>query len=298
MNHIGMNGVTPSARRLHQGVSLIELLVCICVAAIVVAFATMFISTPIQAYFAQTRRAELVSTADLITRNMDGDLRHALPNSVRITSTGQVIAIEMLAISSVASYRDSGSSGNATQKLAVGSVDAQFDVFAPFTDMGVPFNSNGQRLAVNNLGTPGLDAYTQSTVMTPVTTSLQITASATPNEDHVVLSNGFKFVQDSPTHHVFLVSGPVTYLCDIKARTLTRYWNYTIASNQSARNTATKLINAGAKAASIASSVASCKFDYQLGNVQHDRLVGIQLSLTQSGESLPVFMQLPIENTL
>jgi len=60
------------------------------VGSIVVAFMAMFIVTPMQAYTGQTRRAELVDEADSALRLMGRDLRSALPNSVRVTSSGTV----------------------------------------------------------------------------------------------------------------------------------------------------------------------------------------------------------------
>ncbi len=77
--------------------TLIELVVTIAVGSIVVAFMAMFIVTPMQAYSAQTRRAELVDDADSALRFMGRDLRAALPNSVRVTSSGSVTALELLA---------------------------------------------------------------------------------------------------------------------------------------------------------------------------------------------------------
>jgi len=99
-------------------------------------------------------------------------------------------------------------------------------------------------LVVNNLGTPGNDAYEQANVITPKGT-FTIDTDTIPTEDHVKLTPGFQFKSASATHHIFLVSSPVSYLCDTQANTLTRYTGYSIAKNQNARNTAAKLIAAG-----------------------------------------------------
>ena len=56
------------------------------------------------------------------------------------------------------------------------------------------------------------------------------------------------------------MSGPVSYLCDTAAGTLTRYSGYAIASAQPA--SAAALTAAGATAALVAADVARCQFTY------------------------------------
>jgi MSHA biogenesis protein MshO len=67
-----------------RGFTLIELVITIVVGSIVVAFMAMFIVMPMEAYSAQTRRAQLVDDADSALRFMGRDIRSALPNSVRV----------------------------------------------------------------------------------------------------------------------------------------------------------------------------------------------------------------------
>ena len=78
-------------RASQRGFTLIELVITIVVGSIVVAFMAMFIVIPMEAYSAQTRRAQLVDDADSALRFMGRDLRSALPNSVRVTSSNTVI---------------------------------------------------------------------------------------------------------------------------------------------------------------------------------------------------------------
>ena len=88
--------------------TLIEIVITIAVGSVVVAFMAMFIVMPMNAYTAQTRRADLVDAADSALRFMARDMRSALPNSVRVASSGSVTALELLATADGARYQDNG----------------------------------------------------------------------------------------------------------------------------------------------------------------------------------------------
>ncbi len=65
---------------------------------------------------------------------------------------------------------------------------------------------------------------------------------------------------------MFLVDGPVTYLCDTVAGTLLRYQGYTVEANQSANDSHGELLANGATASLMANQVASCAFTYAAGH--------------------------------
>ena len=87
-------------------------------------------------------------------------------------------------------------------------------------------------LSIYNVGVPGANAYEMANVITPARTTITVAAGATPNQNLVTLSPAFQFAWGSPGKRVYLVSGPVTYLCDTAAGTLSRYSGYSIASSQ------------------------------------------------------------------
>ncbi len=90
-----------------RGFTLIELVVAMSISSIVVGFMVMFLVTPVQAYLAQARRAELVASADMVANNMASDLRAASLGNVRYTSN---VSTEVLEITSgpIAYLCDSG----------------------------------------------------------------------------------------------------------------------------------------------------------------------------------------------
>jgi MSHA biogenesis protein MshO len=285
--------------RLARGFTLIELVITIAVGSVVVAFMALFIVTPMTTYTAQTRRATLVDAADSALRFMGRDLRAALPNSVRVNAIGN--ALELLATADGARYQDSGPLSNPALALDLTTADGAFATTVPFTQEQVtpPWTSNTYRLSIYNLGVPGADAYQTPpptpNVITPATgTTITISAGATANQNLVTLSPAFQFAFGSPGQRVFLVSGPVSYLCDTTAATLTRYSGYTIAS---AQPTSAAVLNAaGASSALVASNVTGCQFVWSAGTAQRNALATLTLQIAQSGESVQLLHQVQVVN--
>jgi MSHA biogenesis protein MshO len=279
------------------GFTLIEMIVTIVVGAIVVAFMAMFIVIPMDAYSAQTRRAELVDDADSALRFMGRDLASALPNSVRVTASGTVTAIELLATLSAARYRDGGPLSDPNTYLDFTTADTEFATTAAFANLTLPWTSTSAYLSIYNVGIPGASAYEMANVITPANTTITITAysgSLGANQNQVTMSPAFQFAFGSPGKRVYLVTGPVSYLCDTSAGTLTRYSGYTIAYTQPV--SAAGLSSAGATAALVAANVGACAFALTAGTAQRDALATITLQLTESGESVQLLHEVQIAN--
>ena len=287
-----------TATRAARGFTLIELVITIAVGSVVVAFMALFIVTPMTTYTAQTRRATLVDAADSALRFMGRDLRAALPNSVRVSPSGSVL--ELLATVDGARYQDSGPLSNPALALDLTAKDGAFATTVPFTQLSLPWTSSAYFLSIYNVGVPGADAYQMASfpnvpyVITPVNTTITISAGATANQNLVTLSPAFQFAFGSPGQRVFLVSGPVTYLCDTAAATLTRYSGYTIVGAQPA--SAAALNAAGASAALVASNVAGCQFVLSPGTAQRNALATLKLQIAQSGESVQLLHQVQVVN--
>ena len=284
--------------RVARGFTLVELVITIAVSSVVVAFMAMFIVAPMTIYAAQTRRATLVDAADSALRFIGRDLRAALPNSVRVSASGSVTALELLATADGARYQDSGPLSNPALALDLTAADGAFATTVPFTQLTLPWTSSAYFLSIYNVGVPGADAYQTPpptpNVITPAGTTITISAGATANQDLVTLSPAFQFAFGSPGQRVFLVSGPVSYLCDTAAATLTRYSGYTIASAQPV--SAAALNAAGASAALVASNVAGCQFVLSAGTAQRNGLATLTLQIAQSGESVQLLHQVEVAN--
>lgn len=278
------------------GFTLIELVITIALSTIVVGFMAIFIAGPVDSYTDQARRAELVDLAENSLRRIARDIRRALPNSVRLNAAGSVVALELLNTVDGARYRDRPPPGNPSKRLRFTAADDAFNSIGGFRNIAHPFSSNSYYLSIYNVGVPGADAYELANVITPPGTQIDIDADTTPGEDNVRLSPAFKFGFASPGQRVFLVDGPVTYLCDGSVSTLVRYSNYAITSDQTDRNSAAELLGAGADATLIANRVSSCSMSYAPGTAQRAGLVSIALAVTDTGETVSLLHQIHVDN--
>jgi len=282
-----------------QGVTLIELVVVITLCGICAIFMTMFMVTPVDSYVAQAQRAGLVDAADSALRLLARDLRSALPNSVRVTTNGSVSAIELLATVDGARYNDDGALANPALWLDFTAPDAAFSTTVPFSQITLPYTSSTAFLSIYNVGVTGADAYAGANVITPAGTTITITAGATPNAQLVSLSPAFQFSWGSPNKRVFLVSGPVSYLCDTSAGTLTRYSGYRVSATQP--TSAAALVSAGASAGLVSSSIGSnanaCLFAYAPGTAaQRSGMATLSLQLTSGSQNVELVEQVHLVN--
>jgi MSHA biogenesis protein MshO len=284
----------PSRRGRCAGLTLIELVIVITVSSIVVTFMANFLITPIDAYTAQAQRAQLADAADGALRLLSRDLRAALPNSVRVTTSGSVVALELLATIDGARYRDNGPLATASQWLDFSQADTGFSTTVPFSTLTLPYTSSSNYLAIYNIGISGANAYALANVITPPGTTISIAAGATPNAQQVTLTPAFQFSWSSPGKRVYLVSGPVSYLCDTAAGTLTRYSGYSISSTQA--TSAATLTAAGASAGLVATNVSACQFVYSVGTAQRSDMASLTLQLANGGQQVQLIHQVHLVN--
>lgn len=275
-----------------RGFTLVELVVVITVAAIIGVFLVFFLTTPVDSYFAQTRRSDLVDAENRILRNVATDVRTALPGSLRTAASGSVLALELLATTGVARYYGPGDKSylppvqQSAQELSTGSLDSN-----GFYTIGHYGPTTGAYLAVTRPGAPS--AYALTGIMT---SQFTITANGPTSEDHVSLTGGgFTFSGASPTHSSFIVSGPVTYLCDTTptVQTLRRFSNYPVAPTQPTSASAAPLSAPTVRNSLIATNVTACSFtSYQPAGSNVGQMLLLQVTLTSNGEVLQVFHEI------
>jgi MSHA biogenesis protein MshO len=277
-----------------SGMTLIELVIVIVLSAIVVSFMSRLIVIPINAFTAQKQRAQLGDAADSAMRFMARDLRSALPNSVRTSVNGSVTALEMLATADGARYQDNGPLSNAGLSLDFTMPDAGFSTTVPFSQITLPYSSSNSYLAIYNIGVPGANAYALANVMTPAGTTITITAGATANAQLVTLNPAFQFSFGSPGKRVYLVSGPLSYLCDTSSGLVTRYSGYTVSATQPV--SAAALIAAGASSGVVATNATGCQFTYASGTSQRVGMATLVLQLGSNGQMVQLLQQTHLVN--
>jgi MSHA biogenesis protein MshO len=257
-----------------QGFTLVEMIVAIAVSAVVVIFAAMFIAAPVDAYEAHSRRVVLAADASTAWPRMQQDLRQALPNSVRVLRNPTLpnfVALEMLAVVGEARYMQAPS---ASFRVA-GTTTGIFGNYLPVPGVDFP----GAYLSVNNLGP---QAYAFAGTMTPPV-DVDMVATATPGEVTLNLSAP-PALAASPRRRIYLVSGPVTYLCDEAQGTLRRYAGYVIAANQDARDEPAEF--AGATTTLVARGLSGCNFAVSPVGGNHSQTVAVRLTATRDNDSV------------
>ncbi|RZV36078.1 MAG: prepilin-type N-terminal cleavage/methylation domain-containing protein [Chromatiales bacterium] len=278
-----------------RGFTLVELVVVIVLSAIVISFMAMFIAGPVRGYTDQVRRAELVDLAENSLQRIALDIRNALPNSVRITGSGSVIALEMINTVDGVRYREQPPP-DADRRLDFSVADDAFNSVGTFTGISKPFSSTSHYLSIYNVGVPGASAYELANVITPPGTQIDIDSDTISGEDNVTISPPFRFAFGSPAQRLFLVDGPLSYLCDTGTGTLARYSGYSIAASQSGRDSAAELVAAGAVETIVANRVGSCNMTYAPGTSQRAGLVTLQISVSDSGETISLLHQVHVNN--
>jgi len=277
------------------GFTLIELVITLVVSSVVVSFMALFLSGPVVGFTDQARRAGLVDAADSALRRMGRDVRRALPNSIRTRAAGGVVALELLSTVDGVRYR-AQPPGTADQILDFTNADTAFNVISQFTQIAKPFSSTTHYLSIYNVGVPGADAYELANVVTSPGTQINIAVDGGTGEDRVTLAPAFQFAFGSPTQRVFLVDGPVSYLCDPGSGTLTRYAGYAIALDQSTRDSAAELLGAGAAASLMADGIANCTFSYAPGTAERAGLLSMEIGVSALGESINLLSQVHVDN--
>lgn len=270
--------------RVARGFTLVEMVVALTLAAIVVGFAGMLLTVPLQNYELQSRRADLAASAGAAWPQLRDDLRTALPNSARAVRNGSSVALEFLNAVDAVRYQTSPG--------------APFVTSGIFRGIPVPFTSTSHFLSVNNRGNgvAGADAFALSGSMTPAGSTISIAAGALPGEQRVTVTPAPVFTADSPRRRAYLVSGPITYLCDEAAGTIRRYSGYTVASAQSARDTAAELLAAGASARLLAQDITHCDFIVGAGSQTAAQLVTARVTAARGGDTLELAEQAALEN--
>lgn len=268
--------------RFQQGFTLVEAIAVIAVTAVVAAAVAVFVRGPVLGYVDTVRRAELTDSADTALRRMGRDLRLAVPNSVRVDGTAH--AVEFLLAKSGGRYRaaciDAASGdplvfGDASAYACEAADNKRFDVLGPLVDV-----TTSDSIVIFNLGISGADAYAGDTLRPSATTGTVANIAYT----------GSQFPFPSPNNRFQVVEGPVSYVCDLAAHTLTRYWGYPVTAGQS-------VPPAGGSSALLAKNVSDCVFAYNaLAVAQRAGLASLWLALSQSGDNVTLYHEVHVSN--
>ena len=262
-----------------EGFTLVEMVVVIAITGILAAAVAVFIRRPVESYVDAARRAELTDIADGALRRITRDVRMALPNSVRITTAGNVTYLEYLQTSGGGRYRAETDSAGAGDILDFVAPDASFDVIGP-----MPALAAGNSIVVYNLSATGGSANAYSGDNRAAYSSNTATT--------ITLTAPKQFLYQSPGKRFQVVEHAVTYACDPLpggAGVLRRHWNYGIVDPQPTAF--------GGSSALLASNITGCGFTYTTsGPTARTGVVALNLQISDGGETVWLFQQAHVNN--
>jgi MSHA biogenesis protein MshO len=293
--------------RKKSGFTLIELIVVIVLLGVLGSAAGLLIVKPIQAYSDIERRQRLVDQGELALRQITRDIRRALPNSIRPVDTGTGFAVEMINTVDGARYRDEigGVYLTANEVLDFTIADTNFNLLGSLnTYPGVTTTATpilGQRIVIYNTVPTQiyLDAVNGSSpgTITPSTSALSVSlGNPGDNEYNININPAFQFSQQSPGQRLFLVDGPVSYICNTLTGQIFRYTNYNYLINQVTVPTTMTTGPVNATQSLLVSNVSACLINYNPGSSQRGGLVTLQITIQDSGESINLVHQVHVAN--
>jgi len=252
----------------------------VAITGIIAAVVAVFIRQPVESYVDVARRGELTDIADTALRRITRDLRTALPNSIRITTAGNVTYLEYLQTSGGGRYRAETDSNGAGDILNFVAADASFDVIGT-----MPTLAAGNSIVIYNLSPAG------STANAYIGDNRAAYSSNTPPT--ITLSPAKLFPFQSPGKRFQVVEHAVTYACDplpAGAGVLRRYWNYGIVNPQPTPPV-------GGSNALLATNINGCSFTYSTSTATaRTGILALNLQISEGGESVRLFQQAHVNN--
>jgi len=255
--------------RPERGVTLIELVVVIVLVGIIVG-AVLFFLNPIRQSTDLALRAELTDIADNALQRIGRDVKLALPNSVRVdnTTVPGVVFLEFIAVRTAGRYRsdgggptiaancpDDGSGVPGSDQLAFDTADTCFTTLGKLP--GTVLTASDQ-VVLNNYGLLDQDAYQTIGTQNRVVIATIDTSHADRDRIDFGSVTFQRALHDSPGKRFFVVSGRVTYRCDMSAGTITRHDGYGWPAGQPTGIT----LGAGALIAEHVLAGTGCSFNY------------------------------------
>jgi MSHA biogenesis protein MshO len=258
------------------GFTLVEMIMVIVITGILGGMVAVFLKAPVQQYMDVARRADMTDIADTALRRIGRDLRLALPNSVRVQTSGAgastVYYLDFLVTSGGGRYRSGAGGTNDILDFTI--ADTSFEVLG-----AVPTCAANDQVVVYNLGITDADAYAGDNRTT-------CTSVAAP----IVNIAAMQFPFESPNARFQIVHEQVRYICDPVAQTLSRY---SFAGNAIEVPSAT--VPAGG--ALLAKNVSACTVTYDpIVVAQRSGLVSMNLAITRDGETVTLYNATHVSN--
>lgn len=296
---------TPARSLLVQrGFTLVELVIVIVILGVIGGMVAVFMRSPIEAYFATGRRAELTDVADTAVRRISRDLRKALPNSVAVTTaTGGQACLVFIPTRNGARYREQNRAVGDGLGLDFAAADNRFNMLGRNADWSTDQQIQANDVvAIYNLGIPGATAYSGSNVAR--VSAVVADAATTPEETTITLASATLFPLESGSRRFHIIPAQenvVAYVCN-GSNLLRTVTPSNVASATSVFTGATASSYCGLGGSVLANNVQvsggtpQCSFVYNGSDSSRNGLVQINLSLTSSNETVTLYHQVQVNN--
>ena len=289
------------------GFTLMEMIISLVVLGLLSVVMLPLLSLPITAYMDAQRRVELQAQLSLAESKIKDDLQYAMPGSVRWRLSGNSRFLEYLEVRAVARYRN-GAGGAAFCPAATGSpacaaIDANslatgaaclescFTTLGPLSPANAAVVPNSDYIAIM---VPGANPYAAG----PVSAMSRVTVAPVyfPGAPAAAQWVGLRFTPvrfpppiPSPpsapapdvSNRVYIVSQPVTYVCNQTTGQLTKYWGYAVQINQPIA------FAAGTPSVLLANTVSQCDIRVQNTPASLQQVASIKLRLARNTASQP-----------
>ncbi|MET1255697.1 prepilin-type N-terminal cleavage/methylation domain-containing protein [Aliikangiella maris] len=258
------------------GFSLMELIIVIVLIGILAVSFSSLIQYSVFGYIDAKDRNRFSQSAKWLTERIAREVREALPQSVRVNSSGNLHCVEIMNIVNASTYLNLPANGSITSFDAV-----KYDIsFSPDLLAAImPIDTN--------------DLYSNNGVLANI-------ASIVDNGNQVTinLAGPTIFNRRSPQNRFYLLNSPVSFCLNNTNGQLTRYSNYALAASQPTPPTSA---NSELIAENI--TVNGTVFNYQPGTLSRAALLQMNFRLQNRGrnlngnaESFDVFHEVHIRN--
>ncbi len=285
------------------GFTLVELIMVMIIIAAIAYGTVAFIAKPLLGYSASANRAALAYQAEMALVRMGRDVQRAVPNSVRVSGG---TSLEYMDTVEAIRYRAFGG----TNPLNFFAANTTYGVIGNFA---IAQNSTSYYTIIFNTGaltgvnpSPGLNVYANAVAPGPfpiagtnvinanasgqISPVANITRNTAPTFSTVSFLAGgsMQYALPSPEQRLYISDGPVSYICS--GGNIIRYSGYNIVSTQPTS------VPTGSSAATLVNNVSACTFTYTSNATQNNGVVSMQITLTQSGESVTLMRQVAVNN--
>ncbi len=268
-----------------KGFTLVELVTVMVITGIISMMVVNMITAPMESFSDMKRRAELVDIAEVTLHKMAREIRRALPNSIRITSSGTVTSIAFLRTVDGGRYASTGSDVFEANKSI-----SRFNLTKSLSNvLDADVSAATYYLVVYNLGQGGADAYQEDNISR--INSLPL------NPGIAVTFDSFTFPFASPADRFMVVDTSFAFMCDTNplVKQIKQYSGYEFRIPQGGTDVPVDMTQGDL----LADNIASCEFKYNPGTATRAGLVTLKITINDTqhqGETVTLLHQIFVEN--